>query len=304
MRHLLSLLFGIVLAPVIWFLTALGHFRVLEAQRRFSINPDRLPIELAFGAVLIVAAGIWLGVLLSSRLSPLAPGAAAAAWLAVAVAFVADGQKVTDLLPNGPTGQPGLFALPVEHGYAFLVGSALLVPLFSPARWRGRYPVRHPVEGGAASPAGATSYPSRGDQTDQTAVRDVANRYSQEGRGSHRDDAAGRRESPAEYRESTAGRRAAGAGFGTTSGQGHTTGGFTTTSGPGHASSGQGHTTGGYTTTSGPGHTTSGYRTAPASHRDDAGYPDATPPWSDSQRPEPRLPWENDEPTRGRSRER
>jgi hypothetical protein len=136
MRHLVGLLFGLVLAPVIWFLAALGHFRFLDALQRFGDDPNRLPSELAFGAMLIVAAGAWLGVLLSSRLSPLAPGAAGLLWLALGVGFVLDVERVSNLLPDGPTGQPGLFALPLEHAYAYLVGTALLSPLFSPARWR------------------------------------------------------------------------------------------------------------------------------------------------------------------------
>jgi hypothetical protein len=140
MRHVIGLLFGVVLAPVIWFLAALGHFRFLDALQRFGDNPDRLPTELAFGAVLIVAAGAWLGVLLSSRLSPLAPAVTGLAWLAMGAVFVSDVERVTNVLPNGPSGQEGLFALPLEHGYVFLVGTALLSPLFSPARWRGGAP--------------------------------------------------------------------------------------------------------------------------------------------------------------------
>lgn len=137
MRHVLGLLFGIVLAPVTWFLAALGHFRFLDALQRFGDNPDKLPTELAFGAVLIVAAGAWLGVLLSSRLSPLAPAVTGLTWLAMGSVFVFEVERVTNLLPNGPSGQEGLFALPLEHGYAFLVGTALMSPVFSPARWRG-----------------------------------------------------------------------------------------------------------------------------------------------------------------------
>lgn len=138
MRHLLGLLFGVLLAPVIYFLTALGHYRFLDALQRFADDSGKLPAELAFGAILIVAAGAWLGALLSSRLSPLAPAVAGLAWLGLGAAFVADIDRVNNLLPNGPAGQQGMFALPLEHGYVFLVGTALLSPLFSPARWRGK----------------------------------------------------------------------------------------------------------------------------------------------------------------------
>jgi hypothetical protein len=137
MRHVLGLLFGLILAPVTWFLASLGHFRFLDALQRFGDNPDKLPTELAFGAILIVAAGAWLGVLLSSRLSPLAPAICGLAWLGLGVAYVVNVERLTELLPNGPTGQVGIFVLPLENGYAFLIGTALMSPLFSPARWRG-----------------------------------------------------------------------------------------------------------------------------------------------------------------------
>jgi hypothetical protein len=137
MRHVLGLLFGLILAPVTWFLASLGHFRFLDALQRFGDDPDKLPTELAFGAILIVAAGAWLGVLLSSRLSPLAPAICGLAWLGLGAAYVVNVERLTELLPNGPTGQVGIFVLPLENGYAFLVGTALMSPLFSPARWRG-----------------------------------------------------------------------------------------------------------------------------------------------------------------------
>ncbi len=137
MRHVIGLLFGIVLAPVIWFLAALGHFRFLDATVRFEDAPDRLPAELAFGALLILAAGAWLGVLLSSRLSPLAPGVLGLIWLGLGATYIAKTEKLTDLLPGGPNGQDDLFVLPLEHGYVYLIGAAMLSPLFSPARWRG-----------------------------------------------------------------------------------------------------------------------------------------------------------------------
>ncbi len=136
MRHVLGLLFGLLLAPVTWFLVSLGHFRFLDALQRFGDDQDKLPTELAFGAILIVAAGAWLGVLLSSRLSPLAPAICGLAWLGLGAAFVTNVERVSNFLPSGPTGQQGIFVLPLEHGYAFLIGTALLAPLFSPARWR------------------------------------------------------------------------------------------------------------------------------------------------------------------------
>jgi hypothetical protein len=145
MRHLVSLLFGIVLAPVIWFLAALGQFRLLQALPRDGVDRGSLT-ALGLGALLIVAAGIWLGILLGTRLSPVGPGIAGVAWLVLGGAFIVNTGKVTSLLPDGPSGQNELYTLPLRHGYAFLIGTALLVPLFSPARWRAREQVVDEVE--------------------------------------------------------------------------------------------------------------------------------------------------------------
>lgn len=218
MRHVLGLLFGIVLAPVTWFLASLGHFRFLDALQRFGDDTSRLPSELAFGAMLIIAAGAWLGVLLSSRLSPLAPAAAGLLWLGLGAAFVVNVERVVNLLPDGPSGQQGLFALPLEHGYAFLIGTALMSPLFSPARWRGGQ--RRPQAADEsilepetpAVPSYQTgSYPTIADTAEPPTSADRRDRYARPARASFPDDAAsadptgyrgarGQRDSTATYR--------------------------------------------------------------------------------------------------------
>lgn len=146
MRHLYGLGFGLVLAPVTWFLASLGHFRMLDGAAKLADGGGSAPSHLAFGAVLIVAAGAWLGVLLSSRLSPVAPAVTGLFWLGLGVGFVAKGEALLGKLPDGPSGQEGLFGLPLEHGYAFLIGAALMSPLFSPARWRSAAPESRPAE--------------------------------------------------------------------------------------------------------------------------------------------------------------
>src|SRR4051794_40726072 len=98
MRHLVSLLFGLVLAPVIWFLAALGHFRLLQALPRDGSDGGSIT-ALGLGALLIVAAGVWLGILFGTRLSPVGPGLAGLAWLAFAGAYILNPGKIAGLLP-------------------------------------------------------------------------------------------------------------------------------------------------------------------------------------------------------------
>jgi hypothetical protein len=145
MRHLASFLFGLVLAPVIWFLAALGQFRLTQALPT-ETDAGGSFVELALGALLMAAGGVWLGLLLGSRISPLGPGVAGLAWLALGAAFVLDIDRIINALPDGPTGQSNLYELPLRQGYVFLIGVALLVPLFSPSRWRARAEAEIPDE--------------------------------------------------------------------------------------------------------------------------------------------------------------
>jgi hypothetical protein len=200
MRHVTSLLFGVVLAPVIWFLASLGQFRFLDALHRFASTPDKRPAELVFGAALMLAAGVWLGVLLGSRLSPVGPAVAGVSWLGLAIAFVIDGPGVTGLLPHGPFGQTAVFTLPLQHGYAFAVGVALLVPMFDPARWRGLTrldelpaeddPAAAPAETAYAGPGEPSSAAFRG-LPDTTGRDQQPNRFRGDA-AKQRDDAARR----------------------------------------------------------------------------------------------------------------
>jgi hypothetical protein len=137
MRHFMSFGAGLVLAPVVWFLAALGEYRLLAALPRGAAAGGASK-ELLLGAALLLAGGVWLGILLGTRISPAGPVAAGVLWLGAGAAFIWDPAKLSAALPDGPSGQQGLLTLPLEHGYAFLVGAALLLPLGSKARWRGR----------------------------------------------------------------------------------------------------------------------------------------------------------------------
>jgi hypothetical protein len=205
MRHVLSLLFGLLLAPLIWFLASLGHYRFLDALRRFGDDPDRLRTELAFGALLIIAAGVWLGVLLGTRLSPLGPGIAALIWLGAGAFFILDVQRVVDLLPEGPSGKEDLYVLPLDHGYAFLVGAAMLVPLFNRSRWRSRADARHPAASVSAPPASVGAATARNDRIESDPRHEAPNRYRRDTSPLLRDDPTGQREHV--FREDTTGQR-------------------------------------------------------------------------------------------------
>jgi hypothetical protein len=164
MRHLASFLFGLVLAPVIWFLAALGQYRLVHALPADGAARGSA-LELVLGGLLMAAGGVWLGLLLGSRLSPLGPGIAGLLWLGAGAAFVLNVDAVLQLLPDGPTGQRDLYELPLRQGYAFLIGTGMLVPLFSPNRWRGSRVVEDTEDEPRYVPFGPVPEPATGEHT-------------------------------------------------------------------------------------------------------------------------------------------
>jgi hypothetical protein len=136
MRHLISLLAGLVLAPIVWFLAALGDYRLVTALPRGAAAGGSSK-ALLLGVLLLLAGGLWIGILAGTRVSPAGSIAIGLVWLGAGVMFVDDPKQLAGWLPDGPGGHHGLFLLPLEHGYAFLVGAAMMLPMISISRWRG-----------------------------------------------------------------------------------------------------------------------------------------------------------------------
>jgi hypothetical protein len=129
MRHVWSLLSGLVLAPVAFLLLALGAAGP-SGQR---MHGDAAGYALAIGAYALAA--ILLGLLATLRVSPLGAIAAGAAFIAVQAADLAAGDRALaagwkigglDLAPGKVTGS----------WLAFVVGVLLLVAVLSGQRWR------------------------------------------------------------------------------------------------------------------------------------------------------------------------
>ena len=134
MRHLIGLVLGIVLTPLlaagpVWsYQRAAG---LAGTARSFEdLRPDVLP------AIAVMAAiGLVLGLVLAARwVSPLASLVPALAYLGVTGAYVAAPFQV---LPRVPEGEPyGIGVAFLGSGVYALLGMALLIPSFLPSRWR------------------------------------------------------------------------------------------------------------------------------------------------------------------------
>jgi hypothetical protein len=170
MRHLWSLLAGIVAAPLAWLCLATGQYRSSRTVANWNEESFFDTADLIGPAAFLVAAGIVLGLIGALRWSP--AGALVAGLLFVTPtvlmfinpfetldAFSVDQQR--RLL--GQDLQPWL---PVENGTLLVLGTLLLVAIFSAQRWR-RWPAGPaPLPAAADQPVVAgTATPTEGQPT-------------------------------------------------------------------------------------------------------------------------------------------
>jgi hypothetical protein len=122
MRHVLSLAFGIVAAPVIWFLVALGQG-----------TPHA-------GGLLLLGVGVAAGLIATLRTSPLGAMCAGLTFTGASVVLYLKHDRTVELLTTDWEfrGYSVNLATPLTSGVLAFAGGLLLVSMFSFARWRGR----------------------------------------------------------------------------------------------------------------------------------------------------------------------
>jgi hypothetical protein len=139
MRHVLSVVLGIVLAPLIYI--AAGVSAVKFTESRVGGSLELAPTAIALSAAL--AAGGLYALLVMARLSPVGPVLAGLIYLGATIWALVSPSSFTDTLPGDLFSVEGALYAPVGMGTVILA-VPLLVTVFSPRRWR-RY-----ANGGAA----------------------------------------------------------------------------------------------------------------------------------------------------------
>lgn len=169
MRHLGSLLAGVVLAPVVWVLVALGQAKSSNTLAAWQEQDAYDTKNLIAPAALLAVAGLLLGLVATLRFSPLGPVVAGAVYvLAYAWLFVSP-FKLLDAVPDKIDifGQKIRPEVPLTNGTLLLLGALLLVSVFSAKRWR-RWPTPAPAltptsgtgtSGTGTGSAGLTDWP-------------------------------------------------------------------------------------------------------------------------------------------------
>ncbi|GAB3963054.1 hypothetical protein V1634_04000 [Plantactinospora veratri] len=154
MRHLGSLVFGLVSAPIIWVLSGIGLVRFNGGISREQTG------DMILGFVAIVVVAGLLAALLLPRWSPVGTAVAGLLFMVMALWSMIDFRSMIDLLPRSFAGVD--FALTAPSGafatlLAVLLGATLLVP----QRWRSPRPAAAGFPGGTGQP-GFAPHPSAG----------------------------------------------------------------------------------------------------------------------------------------------
>ncbi|NUT20956.1 MAG: hypothetical protein HOV77_17385 [Hamadaea sp.] len=140
MRHLWTLIAALVIAPLSWFLLAIGQstsLRVLDDASSAAPSGADILRPLVFLAV----GGLMLGLIATLRMSPLGAVLTGVLYTGSYILLLIAPNAVLDALSKDISfgGLRADLAMPLRTGTSALVGSMLLLALVSVGRWR-RWP--------------------------------------------------------------------------------------------------------------------------------------------------------------------
>lgn len=165
MRHLWSLLAGVVAAPLTWVLVAAGQRGSDQTLSSWMRTDSFSWANLIEPAVYLVVAGVLLGLIGTLRVSPAGPLAAGLLLVIPYAGLFVDPFAVHDALPTNLTivDDELPLHLPLDNGTLLLIGVLLLLATFSAQRWR-RWPAPEPTPA-ATPPSGVSAEKATDDRT-------------------------------------------------------------------------------------------------------------------------------------------
>jgi hypothetical protein len=160
MRHLGSLLAGLVIAPLVWLLIAAGQPRAAQIFDRWASADTASTGDLLAPLGLLLAAGLLVGLIGTLRWSPVGPLVAGLLLLiGYAVALIRPFLLLDTLPVWRVSGARVDLAVPLTNGTLAVLGSALIVAVVSRSRWR-RWPGATVGVPGTVSPSPDTPAPA------------------------------------------------------------------------------------------------------------------------------------------------
>lgn len=154
MRHLGSLLAGILIAPVAWILIALGQQKSASTIASWQQSSGFDTADLLLPAAYLLAAGILIGLIATLRISPVGALVTGVFYAGTFIALFVSPIRARNAVPETLSllGRKVALRTPLDNGTLLLVGIALLVAVFSVARWRS-WPAAAPVTAPPAAEA-------------------------------------------------------------------------------------------------------------------------------------------------------
>ena len=137
MRHLWSLLCGVVIAPLGWAVVAFGQTVMGEVVTAGPLTSYSTKLLLAVAA--FAGAGLIVGLIASLRVSPVGPLVVSVLYLGSAALLVfapMTGLDVFDRVRKGVFGHDVSLLGPLTSGVIAMLGGVLLIAVFSAGRWR------------------------------------------------------------------------------------------------------------------------------------------------------------------------
>lgn len=170
MRHLWSLLAGLVAAPLAWLLLAAGQHRSQEIVDGW-VEANRFDTgELIAPGLFLLGAGVVLGLVATLRWSPVGPLVAGVLFLTPAVLMFIDPLWTLSQVAARweLAGQDLALRAPAENGTLLVLGGLLVMAVFSKRRWQ-RWPVAEAAateaDGGDAETAETADATASGSET-------------------------------------------------------------------------------------------------------------------------------------------
>jgi hypothetical protein len=173
MRHLWSLLAGVVAAPLTWVLVSMGQGGSTRTVTGWLESRRYDTVDLIEPAAYLAVAGIVLGLIGTLRFSPLGPLVAGLLLIGPYAGMFADPFTVRDAVPGDweVLGDPLPLRLPLDNGTLLLLGVLLVMATFSVQRWR-RWPQLSSDQ--APSPPSSDEPPSSGSALSGSALSESA----------------------------------------------------------------------------------------------------------------------------------
>lgn len=159
MRHIGSLFAGIIIAPLAWLLIGAAQIGLNPTAYELAGDaPNRV-----IAIVMFAAAGLLLGLLAVSRMSPVGPIVAGVAYVGGFMVFRSELAAVhlPDALVSGYLPRESIM-IAGDTGMVLVIGAILLTSALFPSRWRGRKAEEEAerVDLDTASLAGTTNNPT------------------------------------------------------------------------------------------------------------------------------------------------